>query len=85
MAAAILAHADVLAGVQIADMPGRVEPGAGAIAFAPVMAALARIGRKGLVEAEFNPARAGCEGEQEALAALRRLSLLSSVDPGCGR
>lgn len=73
MAAAIVAQADILAGVQLADMPGRVEPGAGGIAFAPIMAALRAIGWKGLVEAELMPAKPGVQGEAQAVAALMAL------------
>ena len=73
MAALVRAHADWLAAVQIADMPGRVEPGAGGIDFAPIMAALADIGWHGLIEAEFDPLHSGLEGEADALAALNRL------------
>lgn len=73
MAALILAQAERLAVVQIADMPGRVEPGAGDIDFAPVMAALAEIGWDGLVEAEFDPAGRGGAGLRRALAGLRSL------------
>ena len=73
MAAMILAHADILAAVQIADMPGRVQPGAGVIEFAPIMAALRRIGWTGLVEAEFMPKVKGVEGEATAIAALKAI------------
>ena len=73
MAALILAQADILAAVQIADMPGRVQPGAGVIEFAPIMAALRQIGWRGLVEAELMPKAGGVEGEAAAVAALRAL------------
>jgi hydroxypyruvate isomerase len=67
--AAILAQADRLRVVQIADVPGRVEPGAGELAFAPILAALDRIGWRGMLEAEFDPI-----GDEPAmLAALARL------------
>lgn len=74
MAALIRVHADRLMAIQIADMPGRVQPGAGTIAMAPVMTALAEIGWQGLVEAEFNPAPPGAEGEAAAIAALHRMA-----------
>lgn len=73
MAAEIVRHADILAGVQLADMPGRVEPGAGMIDFTPIMAALRTIGWTGLVEAEFMPSMPGAAGEKAVLAALRAL------------
>nr|WP_047166239.1 sugar phosphate isomerase/epimerase family protein [Sphingomonas sp. Y57] len=53
--AAILAQADRLRAIQIADIPGRVEPGAGELDFAPILAALDRIGWQGMLEAEFDP------------------------------
>lgn len=55
------------------DMPGRVQPGAGVIDFAPMMAALRHIGWKGLVEAELMPQRQGVEGEAAAVAALKAM------------
>lgn len=70
MAAAIAANAGRLAAVQIADMPGRVEPGAGTLDFASVFAALDAIGWAGLIEAEFSPAAPGVCGEAAAMAAL---------------
>lgn len=67
--AAILSHAGRLRAVQIADVPGRVEPGAGELAFAPILAALDRIGWRGMLEAEFDPL-----GDEAAmLRALERL------------
>ncbi|MGF7150223.1 hydroxypyruvate isomerase [Sphingomonas zeicaulis] len=73
MAGAIVRHVDILAGVQFADMPGRVEPGAGKIDFKPIMSALDMIGWKGLIETEFMPAANGSAGERAALDALTRL------------
>ncbi|WP_232307524.1 sugar phosphate isomerase/epimerase family protein [Sphingobium chungbukense] len=73
MAAAIVAHADILSAVQMADMPDRVQPGAGVIDFAPIIAALRTIGWRGLVEAELMPKMPGIKEEAEAVAALRAL------------
>jgi len=73
MGALIQANGDILAAVQLADMPGRVEPGAGEIDFGPIMAALEAIGWHGLVEGEFDAARSGADGEGDAVAALGRL------------
>lgn len=70
MAAAIHAQSDILAAVQLADMPGRVEPGGGRIDFAPILAALQAIGWRGLIEAEFTPVRPAAAGEAAAVAAL---------------
>lgn len=44
--------------VQIADAPGRHEPGSGVIAFAPIFAALERGGYDGWIGAEYHPSRA---------------------------
>jgi len=64
-------HAGQLASVQIADMPGRVEPGAGALDFRPLLRALDEIGYAGLIEAEFFASRPGRDGEQAVVDALR--------------
>lgn len=71
MAAQIVTNAEILAAVQIADMPERVEPGAGDIDFAPILAALRAVGWTGLIEAEFTPSRPGVAGEAKAVAALQ--------------
>lgn len=68
----IKANADILAAIQIADVPGRVEPGAGDIDFVALAAALDRIGWRGLVEAEFDISRANLAGEKRAIDALAR-------------
>jgi hydroxypyruvate isomerase len=72
--ALIRANAGRLAAVQIADMPGRVEPGAGELDLRAVLAELRDVGFGGWVEAEFNHSQPGREGEQSALAALRALA-----------
>ena len=64
-------HAATLACVQIADMPGRVEPGAGELDFRPLLQALDDVGYAGLLEAEFFASRPGREGEQAVIEALR--------------
>ena len=66
-------HAAALACVQIADMPGRVEPGAGELNFGPLLQALDAIGYAGFIEAEFFASRPGVEGEQAVVEALRAL------------
>jgi hydroxypyruvate isomerase len=48
--------------VQIADNPGRHEPGTGALDFAAVFAALYRAGYAGWVGCEYNPLGATVEG-----------------------
>lgn len=59
-AALIRAHAPLIAHVQIADDPGRHEPGTGTIAFDPIFAALEAVGYSGFVGCEYHPA-AGTE------------------------
>jgi len=69
VAGVIRAQARRLRVVQIADVPGRVEPGMGRLDFAPVLAALDAIGWRGMLEAEFDPI-GDEEGMLRALAAL---------------
>ncbi|GAA1587514.1 TIM barrel protein [Kribbella sancticallisti] len=52
----IAQHADRIAHVQIADAPGRNEPGTGALALQAQMAALAARGYTGWVGLEYKPA-----------------------------
>ncbi len=59
--------------VQLADCPGRLEPGTGQVDFAGVLQALARRGYRGLVELEHGWAQPGAESEQRGLDHLRRL------------
>ncbi len=55
-AALIREHAALIAHVQIADDPGRHEPGTGRIAFPPIFAALEAVGYAGPVGCEYHPA-----------------------------
>ncbi len=59
--------------VQLADCPGRLEPGTGQVDFAGVLQRLARGGYQGLVELEHGWAQPGVESEQRGLDTLRRL------------
>jgi hypothetical protein len=77
----IAGQADWIRAVQIADMPGRVEPGAGGLAFGPMLAALDAIGWPGMIETEFDPR---C-GEPEMLAALAAFSPGAGEDGRSGR
>lgn len=64
---------DHVAIVQLADTPGRVEPGSGQIDFAAVLDALRRRGFRGLVELEFGWSVTAVETEQAFIERLRRL------------
>ena len=64
---------DHVAIVQLADTPGRIEPGAGQIDFAAVLGVLMRRGFRGLVELEFGWSVAEVETEQAFIERLRRL------------
>lgn len=63
-------HGTYLVTIQIADMPGRVEPGAGTINFTGLGQALESIGWTGLVEAELFASQPGADGETAVLSAL---------------
>ncbi|GEO98839.1 hydroxypyruvate isomerase [Methylobacterium haplocladii] len=58
----IAAHRDRIAHVQIADAPGRHEPGTGRIDFPELFERLDRIGYGGWIGAEYLPAAATHEG-----------------------
>lgn len=72
--------------VQLADCPGRLEPGTGQVDLVGVLQVLARRGYPGLVELEHGWAQPGAESEQRGLDHLRRLdeaavSLLKGSTP----
>lgn len=56
--------------VQVADDPGRNEPGSGRIAWGPVMMALQRIGYEGKIGLEYRPTRSSAESVMSTLQAL---------------
>ena len=64
---------EAVAVVQIADNPGRTEPGTGEINFVNFLRVLARQGFAGLVELEYFASRPGAQGEQDALNDLRAI------------
>jgi hydroxypyruvate isomerase len=70
-------NAETLGGIQIADLPGRFEPGSGELDFAGVLSALDTIGWTGLIEAEFAASGPGRDGEE---AILRALDTLDGTD-----
>ncbi len=65
---------DEIAYIQVADNPGRVEPGAGEINFPVVFQRLAEKGFTGIVGLEFGPSQPGQAGESAVLEALRPLN-----------
>lgn len=67
--------------VQLADNPGRLEPGTGEINFESVLRFLARRDYRGLVELEYGWQVPGLESERRGLAYLRRLDVAASTTP----
>ena len=64
---AFLAAYDRIALIQLADLPGRVEPGAGELAIVPVAAEALRRGYGGLVDLEHGWRDEGRDGERIGL------------------
>lgn len=61
---------------QIADNPGRVEPGLGEINYQPIIKLIKDKGYKGIIGMEFDKSLPGVEGELAVIRAMR------NVDPG---
>lgn len=61
--------------VQIADVPGRVEPGAGSLEWPSILAALDAAGYAGLLELECEPLEKEEAGERAMIARLAGLGL----------
>jgi hydroxypyruvate isomerase len=72
---------DQVAIVQLADNPGRLEPGTGEIHFETVLRWLARRGYRGLVELEYGWQQPGLESERRGLEKLRQLDLAARGAP----
>ena len=66
----VFAHVEV---VQVADFPGRGEPGSGQLDLESFLVALRRLGFEGLIELEHGWSQPGLEGEQRGLERLRCL------------
>ena len=62
---------DEIAYFQVADNPGRVEPGAGEINYKTILRRIAEKGFDGIIGMEFGPSKPGLEGEQSMLQAMR--------------
>lgn len=65
---------DAIGIVQIADNPGRVEPGVGEMNYANILRHLKSKGYGGLVELEHSVSKAGRSGEDQAMAMLRQIN-----------
>jgi hydroxypyruvate isomerase len=65
---------DAIGIVQIADNPGRLEPGTGEINFVHLLRRLRTLGYTGLVELEHEVSGVGAAGEAAALQALRAIN-----------
>lgn len=66
-------HADIIGCIQLADVPGRIELGAGSLDWIAIFHAMADIGHTGLVEVELLTAQDSAVGEAHLLANLRRI------------
>lgn len=63
---------DAIGEIQVADVPGRCEPGTGEIHYPAIAAALRDIGFTGTIGMEAWASREGVDGSEAALAAFRR-------------
>lgn len=64
---------DEIAYFQIADNPGRTEPGVGEINYGPIMRRIADRGFQGIIGMEFDNSLPGRAGEQAVIAAMRAI------------
>jgi hydroxypyruvate isomerase len=63
-----------IAAVQIADNPGRTEPGTGELNWVNILRVLQQSEYAGLVELEHEILHSGIEGERRALEGLRAIN-----------
>lgn len=75
---------DEICTLQLADMPGRVEPGAGTIDFVPLLEHAIRRKFDGLVELEHDWAEPGEASELRGLAMLREIDQRARAAAGAG-
>jgi hydroxypyruvate isomerase len=73
---------DLIAVVQIADNPGRLEPGSGEINFETILHELCRRGYRGLVELEHGWSEPSRRAEQRGIDYLRRLDAAAIARQG---
>lgn len=69
---------DDIALLQLADMPGRVEPGAGTIDMVQIIAYAIRRGYRGLVDLEHGWSDPSPSGEQEGLSRLAQIEAIAT-------
>jgi hydroxypyruvate isomerase len=74
LSATLQKHLTRIAHVQLADNPGRHEPGTGEMNFAHLLRWLDQIGYNGWVGCEYKPLDAGPRGTEAGLGWLQRLS-----------
>ncbi|WP_150294062.1 sugar phosphate isomerase/epimerase family protein [Sphingobium estronivorans] len=67
---ALTASRDAIGLIQLADIPGRVDPGLGQLDCAAILRQIAAEGYAGLVELEFEPVDQTAEGEKRMLSRL---------------
>lgn len=79
--AAIRLAAGRIGTVQLADAPGRVEPGAGTLDWPAILNALDAVGPDCLLEVECEPAEPGEAGERALLARIARLADAQNEKP----
>jgi hydroxypyruvate isomerase len=70
LTASFIAAYDDICRLQLADMPGRVEPGSGQIDFVPLLAHAIRQGYSGLVDLEHDWATPGEAAERRGIGQL---------------
>jgi hydroxypyruvate isomerase len=66
------AHADRIGHVQVADVPGRHEPGTGTVDFGPILEAIERSGYAGWIGFEYLPSVDSAQSARQTLELLTR-------------